>query len=83
MATSVEATALAHYPGYTHTQQPYGLRRSVNLDKLVAEMYVRGLSTRDIEDPLKEISDDGKTLLLSKSSVSQVGKKVRDLSIAA
>lgn len=47
-------------------------RRSVNLDKLVTEMYVRGLSTRDIEDLLKEISDDGETLLLSKSSVSQV-----------
>lgn len=47
-------------------------RRSVNLDKLVAEMYVRGLSTRDIEDLLKQISDDGQTLLLSKSSVSQV-----------
>jgi len=46
-------------------------RRSVNLDKLVAEMYVRGLSTRDIEDLLKEISDDGETLL-SKSSVSRV-----------
>lgn len=46
-------------------------RRSVNLDKLVAEMYVRGLSTRDIEDLLAEISDDGQTLL-SKSSVSQV-----------
>jgi transposase-like protein len=47
-------------------------RRSVNLDKLVAEMYVRGLSTRDIEDLLKEISDDDQTLLLSKSSVSQI-----------
>lgn len=47
-------------------------RRSVNLEKLVAEMYVRGLSTRDIEDLLKEISDDGQTLLLGRSTVSQV-----------
>jgi len=46
-------------------------RRSVNLDKLVAEMYVRGLSTRDIEDLLATISEDGESLL-SKSSVSQV-----------
>ncbi|HEX2988369.1 MAG TPA: IS256 family transposase, partial [Chloroflexota bacterium] len=46
--------------------------RSVNLEKLVAEMYVRGLSTRDIEDLLKEISDDGQRPLLSKSTVSEV-----------
>jgi len=60
-------------------RQPYrsliwsGLgRRSVNLDKLVTEMYARGLSTRDIEDLLKEISEDGQTQLLSKSSVSEI-----------
>jgi putative transposase len=60
-------------------RQPYrsaiwqGLgRRSVSLDKLVAEMYARGLSTRDIEDLLKELSDDGQTTLLSRSAVSQV-----------
>ena len=47
-------------------------RRSVCLEKLVAEMYARGCSTRDIEDLLKEISDDGQTMLLSKSSVSRV-----------
>ena len=47
-------------------------KRSVSLEKLVAEMYARGLSTRDIEDLLKEISDDGQTTLLSRSSVSQV-----------
>jgi len=47
-------------------------RRSVSLEKLAAEMYARGLSTRDIEDLLKEISDDGETMLLSKSAVSQV-----------
>ena len=47
-------------------------RRSVSLEKLATEMYARGLSTRDIEDLLKELSDDGGTVLLSKSAVSQV-----------
>jgi putative transposase len=47
-------------------------RRSVNLQKLVTEMYARGLSTRDIEDLLKELSEDGQTMLLSRSSVSEV-----------
>ena len=47
-------------------------RRSVSLEKLVCEMYARGCSTRDIEDLLKAISDDGETPLLSKSSVSVV-----------
>jgi transposase-like protein len=47
-------------------------RRSVCLETLVAEMYARGCSTRDIEDLLKEISEDGQTPLLSKSSVSRV-----------
>ncbi len=60
-------------------EQPYrsaiwqGLgSRSVSLEKLATEMYARGCSTRDIEDLLKEISDDGQTMLLSKSAVSQV-----------
>jgi len=47
-------------------------KRSASLEKLIAEMYARGLSTRDIEDLLTEISEDGQTPLLSKSSVSQV-----------
>ena len=46
--------------------------RSVSLEKLATEMYARGLSTRDIEDLLKELSDDGQTVLLSRSSVSEV-----------
>jgi len=60
-------------------EQPYrsaiwaGLgRRSVSLEKLAVEMYARGLSTRDIEDLLKELSDDGQTTLLSRSAVSRV-----------
>lgn len=47
-------------------------RRSVSLEKLATEMYARGLSTRDIEDLLKELSEDGQTVLLSRSSVSEV-----------
>src|SRR3982751_300622 len=46
--------------------------RSVSLEKLAAEMYARGCSTRDIEDLLKELSDDGQTVLLSRNAVSQV-----------
>lgn len=60
-------------------EQPYrsaiwsGLgSRSVSLEKLATEMYARGCSTRDIEDLLKELSDDGQTMLLSRSAVSQV-----------
>ena len=47
-------------------------RRSPHLDRLIVEMYARGLSTRDIEDLLKELSPDGQQPLLSKSSVSEV-----------
>jgi putative transposase len=49
-------------------------KRSVCLEKLAAEMYARGCSTRDIEDLLKEISEDGQTVLLSRSSVSRVSE---------
>ena len=44
-------------------------RQTDRLERLVVEMYARGLSTRDIEALLKD--DDGE-VLLSKSSVSQV-----------
>jgi transposase-like protein len=46
--------------------------RSVSLERLATEMYARGCSTRDIEDLLKGLSDDGQTVLLSRSAVSQV-----------
>lgn len=39
------------------------------LEKLTAEMYARGLSTRDIEDALLEATGD---FILSKSSISRV-----------
>ena len=47
-------------------------QRSEVLDKLVVEMYARGLSTRDIEDLLGEIDDGAQQALLSKSSVSRL-----------
>lgn len=48
-------------------------RRSPALEKLAVEMYARGLSTRDIEDLLKELSDDpDEQALLSRSAVSRV-----------
>ena len=47
-------------------------KRSPALEKLAVEMYARGLSTRDIEDLLKDLSDDPEQSLLSKSAVSRV-----------
>jgi len=47
-------------------------KRSAHLDRLIVEMYARGLSTRDIEELLKELSPDGQQPLLSKSAVSEV-----------
>jgi len=47
-------------------------QRSEVLDKLIVEMYARGLSTRDIEDMLGEIDDGDGQSLLSKSSVSRI-----------
>jgi putative transposase len=49
-------------------------RRSPKLDRMIVEMYARGLSTRDIEDLLKELSEDGTEPLLSKSSVSEISE---------
>lgn len=65
-------------PQVRNTPEPYrssiwqGLsKRTPALQKMIVEMYARGLSDRDIEDVLKEIGDqDGP--LLSKSSVSRV-----------
>lgn len=47
-------------------------KRSPALEKLAVEMYARGLSTRDIEDLLKELSDEADQSLLSRSAVSRV-----------
>ena len=39
------------------------------LERLVTEMYARGLSTRDVEDAFGDATGD---MLLSKSAVSQI-----------
>lgn len=45
------------------------------LEKLVAEMYARGLSTRDIEDAL---TDSTGTCLISRSAVSEVTESLNE-----
>lgn len=47
-------------------------RRSPKLGRMIVEMYARGLSTRDIEDLLAELSEEGEAPLLGRSSVSQI-----------
>lgn len=49
--------------------------RSGELERLIIEMYARGLSTRDIEDTLKD--KDGH-LLVSKSGVSQITESLSE-----
>lgn len=64
-------------PQARDTEEPFRLdvwealrRRTDVLDRLAVEMYARGLSTRDIEDALKEATGDD--MVLSRSSVSRV-----------
>jgi len=47
-------------------------KRSEVLERLVVEMYVRGLSTRDIEATLSGLREDDEPALLGRSSVSRV-----------
>ena len=65
-------------PQVRGTEEPFSLelwealkRRTDVLERLVVEMYAGGLSTRDIEAALCEISQDG-SALLSRSSVSRL-----------
>jgi len=58
--------------GWASALWPKLRQRSEVLDKLVVEMYARGLSTRDIEDLLGEIDDGDAAAVLSKSSVSRI-----------
>jgi transposase-like protein len=54
---------------------PHLKGHSERLEHMVVEMYVRGCSTRDIEELLKD--HDGR-LLLSKSTVSRLSKRLWD-----
>ena len=65
-------------PQLRDTEEPYQSalwqalqRRTEVLEQLVVELYVRGLSTRDISDALTGLGD-GEGSLLSRSSVSRV-----------
>jgi transposase-like protein len=49
--------------------------RTEQLERIAVEMYVRGCSTRDIEELLK---DESGHLLLSKSAVSQLNQRLWD-----
>lgn len=63
-------------PQLRNTESPYRSQllnqignRTSELERLATEMYVRGLSTRDIEDTF---TDDHGTRLISKDGVSQI-----------
>ncbi len=69
-------------PQLRNTEEPYRSeilkllgKRSSELERIVKEMYVRGLSTRDVEDLLR--TEDGE-LLLSRSSVSEVTSSLNE-----
>ena len=51
-------------------------RRSKELERLVMEMYARGLSTRDIEDTLR---DNAGELMISRTGVSQITEALSKL----
>lgn len=69
-------------PQLRNTEEPYRSeildhlgKRTTELERLVREMYVRGLSTRDVEELLR--ADDGE-LLLSRSSVSDITESLNE-----
>ncbi len=69
----------ADLPQVRDTEEPFrselwrGMRKRTDvLEQLVLEMYARGLSTRDIEDALREIGDGQP--LFSRSSVSRLSE---------
>jgi transposase-like protein len=69
-------------PQLRDTETPYHSRlleelpkRSGELERLITESYVRGLSTRDIEDSFKDAEGEP---LLSKSSVSKITDSINE-----
>lgn len=73
---TAEGKILVEVPQLRNTIEPHSSevlkllgQRTAELERLVTEMYVRGLSTRDVEDLLR--NPDGE-LLLNRSSVSEV-----------
>jgi len=75
---SAEGRLMVDVPQVRGADEPYSSvlwahlkKRTEVLENLVVEMYVRGLSTRDIEDTLTDLTD-GEGSLLSRSSVSRI-----------
>ena len=73
---TVEGSLLVHLPQARGTEEPFrsrlaeGLSRgSARLQGLVAQMYLRGLSTRDVEAALREATGER---VLTRSAVSRV-----------
>jgi len=73
---TAEGSLLVHLPQVRGTGEPFrsrlaeGLARgSARLQELVAQMYLRGLSTRDVEAALREATGER---VLTKSAVSRV-----------
>lgn len=69
-------------PQLRNTEEPYRSeimeqmgKRTSELERLVTEMYVRGLSTRDVEDVLR--TENGE-LLLNRSSVSAITESLNE-----
>jgi len=79
---TAEGKITIEVPQLRNTEEPYRSeilkllgRRTPELERLVTEMYVRGLSTRDVEDLLR--TEEGE-LLLSRSSVSEVTSSLNE-----
>ena len=79
---TAEGKIVLDAPQLRNTTEPYRSKflsqidsLTPELERLVIEMYTRGLSTRDIEDTLK---DPGGKSLLSKSGVSQITDALND-----
>jgi len=73
---TAEGALKVRLPQVRGTEEPYRSSlmsflegNSEVLDRLVTEMYARGLSTRDVEDAFKDATGE---LLISKSAVSEI-----------
>jgi len=73
---SAEGAIKVRVPQVRDTEEPYRSSlmsfldgNSDVLDRLVTEMYARGLSTRDVEDAFRDATGE---LLISKSAVSEI-----------
>lgn len=75
-AINLQVPQVREAPVLYHSRLIEFLRGNTDvLEKLVAEMYARGLSTRDIEDAL---TDSTGTCLISKSAVSEVTESLNE-----